>query len=72
MTQGEIRKVDKDNGKLTIRHESIAHMSMPAMTMVFLVKDKSLLDTVKPGDKIRFVVIQDAGKMIVTEIQPSP
>jgi Cu/Ag efflux protein CusF len=40
--------------------------------MVFLVKDKSLLDTVKPGDKIRFVVIQDAGKMIVTEIQPSP
>jgi len=72
LTQGEIRKIDKDNAKLTIKHETIVHLSMPPMTMVFLVKDKSLLDTVKPGDKVRFMVVQEGGKMIVTEIQPSP
>ena len=72
MTLGEIRKVDKDNAKLTIKHDTIVHLSMPPMTMVFLVKDKSLLDAVKPGDKVRFMVVQEAGKMIVTEIAPSP
>jgi len=43
---------------------------MPGMTMVFSVKDKALLTNLKPGDKIRFMVVADGGKMVVTEIQP--
>lgn len=70
MTDGEIRKIDKENGKITIKHGEIKHMDMPAMTMVFTAKDKALLDKVQVGEKVQFIVIQDAGKMVVTDIQP--
>lgn len=69
MTDGEIRKIDKDNGKITIKHGEIKHMDMPPMSMVFNVKDKAMLDKVQVGEKIQFIVIQDAGKMVVTDIQ---
>lgn len=69
MTDGEIRKVDKDTGKLTIKHGEIKNLDMPPMTMVFQVKEKSLLDKVKAGEKIKFKAISDNGKLIVTEIQ---
>ena len=70
LTDGEIRKIDKENGKITIKHGEIKHMDMPPMSMVFNVKDKAMLDKVQVGQKIQFIVIQDAGKMVVTDIQP--
>ena len=69
MTDGEVRKVDKEGGKLTLRHADIKSLDMPAMTMVFVVKDKAMLDKLKAGDKIKFKVISDAGKLTVTEMQ---
>ncbi|NBW49917.1 MAG: copper-binding protein [Betaproteobacteria bacterium] len=69
MTDGEIRKVDKDAGKVTIKHGEIKNLEMPGMTMVFTAKEKSLLDKVQPGDKVKFAVINDGGKMVVTDIQ---
>jgi Cu(I)/Ag(I) efflux system protein CusF len=69
MTDGEVRKVDKEAGKLTLRHGEIKNLDMPPMTMVFIVKDKAMLDTLKAGDKIRFKAINDAGKFTVTEMQ---
>ena len=69
MTDGEIRKIDKDAGKVTIKHGEIKHMDMPPMTMVFAAGDKAMLDLVKVGDKVRFVAMQDNGRMVVTEIQ---
>jgi Cu(I)/Ag(I) efflux system protein CusF len=47
-------------------------LDMPGMTMVFTAKDKRLLANVKPGDKVNFMVISEAGKMVVTDIQPAP
>ncbi|PKO65817.1 MAG: copper-binding protein [Betaproteobacteria bacterium HGW-Betaproteobacteria-16] len=70
MTDGEIRKIDKANSKITIKHGEIKHMDMPPMSMVFNVKDKAILDKVQVGEKIQFVVIQDAGKMVITDIRP--
>ncbi len=70
LTDGEVRKIDKEAGKLTIRHGEIKHLEMPPMTMVFVAKDKSLLDHVKAGDKVRFIVVHENGQMIVTDIQP--
>jgi Cu(I)/Ag(I) efflux system periplasmic protein CusF len=69
MTDGEIRKVDKDAGKVTIKHGEIKNLDMPGMTMIFTAKDKSLLDKVQTGDKVKFAVINDGGKMVVTDIQ---
>ncbi|MBP9714158.1 MAG: copper-binding protein, partial [Sterolibacterium sp.] len=45
------------------------HMDMPGMTMVFTAKDKALLANVKPGDKVEFMVINEGGKMIVTDLK---
>ena len=69
LIDGEIRKVDKDAGKMTIKHGEIKHMEMPPMTMVFAAGDKAMLDRVKVGDKVRFMAVQDNGRMVVTEIQ---
>lgn len=68
-TDGEIRKIDKAAGKITIKHGPIKHLDMPPMTMVFTAKDKALLDKANVGDKIRFTVVDDGGKMVVTDIQ---
>lgn len=69
MTDGEVRKVDKEGGKLTLKHADIKSLDMPAMTMVFVVKDKAMLDKLKAGDKIKFKAINDSGKFTVTEMQ---
>ena len=71
LTDGEVKKIDKELGKITIKHGAIKHMDMPGMTMVFLAKDKALLDKVKAGDKVRFMVVDEGGKMTVTDIQPA-
>lgn len=71
MTNGEVRKVDKDNKKITLKHEDIKNLDMPAMTMVFTVKDEALLDKVQPGDKVQFRAENEGGKISVTEIQPA-
>ena len=68
---GEVRKVDMDAGKLTLKHGEIKSLDMPGMTMVFVVKDKAMLDKLKAGDKIKFKAINDAGKYTVTEILPA-
>jgi Cu/Ag efflux protein CusF len=71
LTDGEIRKVDKDAKKLTIRHGPLENLNMPPMTMVFQVKDQSMLDSVKPGDKVRFSADKVGGAYTVTHLEPS-
>ena len=68
-TEGEVRKVDKAAGKLTLKHGPIANLEMPPMTMVFRVKDPSMLEKVKEGDAVRFKAEKVDGAFTVTEIQ---
>ncbi len=70
MTDGEVRKVDKENKKITLKHAEIKNLDMPGMTMVFQVKDPAMLDTVKPGDKVMFKAERANGALVVMEIQP--
>ena len=72
MSQGEVRKVDKDAQKITIKHGPIDNLGMPPMTMVFRVKDPAMLDQVKPGDKVRFSADKVSGAYTVTKIEPMP
>jgi len=69
LSEGEIRKVDKDAKKLTIRHGAIANLDMPPMTMVFQVKDPAMLDRVSAGDKIKFRVEKVGGANTVTYME---
>ena len=72
LSDGEVRKVDKDAKKITIKHGPLANLDMPAMTMVFQVKDPAMLDQVKAGDKVKFQAEKVGGAFTVTRIEPAP
>lgn len=69
MAQGEVRKIDKDAKKITIRHGDIKNLGMPPMTMVFQVKDGAFLEKSKVGDKVQFKVIIDSGTLVAIDLQ---
>ena len=71
MADGEVRKVDKDAKKITIKHGPLANLDMPPMTMVFQVKDPAMLDQVKAGDKVKFQAEKVGGAFTVTKIEPA-
>jgi len=69
LSEGEIRKVDKDAKKITIKHGPLINLDMPAMTMVFQVKDPAMLGQVKTGDKVKFEAQKIGGAFTVTRIE---
>ena len=71
LADGEVRRVDKEAKKLTIRHGPIKNLDMPPMTMVFQVTDPAMLDQVKPGDKIKFSADKVGGAYTVTNLEPA-
>lgn len=70
LSEGEVRKVDKGAKKITIKHGPLVNLDMPAMTMVFRVKDPAILDKLKPGDKVKFQAEKIGGGFAVTKIEP--
>jgi Cu(I)/Ag(I) efflux system protein CusF len=69
LTDGEVRVVDKAAGKITIKHGAIPRLDMPPMTMAYLAKDKSMLDQLKPGDKIRFEAVVAGNEFTLTRLE---
>jgi len=69
-TEGEVRKVDKEAGKVTLKHGEIKNLEMPGMTMVFQVKDPALLEKIKAGDLVSFTVDKVNGAYTVLSIEP--
>lgn len=65
---GEVRKIDKESGKITLKHGVIKNLEMPGMTMVFKVKDPAELDKLQAGDKVRFKAEKTNGAIYVREI----
>jgi Cu(I)/Ag(I) efflux system protein CusF len=72
MSQGEVRKLDVEQQKVTLKHGPLKSLDMPAMTMVFQATDqaRSMLGKLTVGDKVRFTATNPGGKLTVTEIQP--
>jgi len=68
-SEGEVRRVDGAVGKLTLRHGPLENLEMPAMTMVFRVKDPTWLAQLKVGDKVRFVAERVDGNLTVTALE---
>ena len=69
MTNAEVRKVDKDAKKVTLKHGPIKNLDMPGMTMVFQVRDAALFDKLAVGDKIMFTAEQMQGAFVVTGVE---
>lgn len=70
-TPGEVRKIDKAQAMVTLKHGPIANLDMPAMTMAFKASDPKLLDRLKVGDKVRFAAVDANGTLTVTAIEPA-
>ena len=71
MVDGVVKKVDKSAGKVTLSHGPLTNLSMPAMTMVFRVKDANWLDQMKAGDKIRFMADNVNGAVTIVHFEPA-
>ncbi len=68
-TKGVVKKVNAKSGKVTIIHEKLANLGMPAMTMVFRVAEKAMLEKMNAGDNIEFVAERLKGKLVVTDLK---
>jgi Cu/Ag efflux protein CusF len=64
---GEVRRVDAEAGKVTIKHGAIADLQLPAMTLVYKA-DPALLADIKPGDKVKFTAKRENGQYVITAI----
>ena len=72
-TEGEIRRVDREAGKITLRHGPIAgDLEMPAMSMVFQVKDPALLDKLQPGDRVTATILKENGVFYLQSAEKQP
>lgn len=68
-TKGVVKKVDMKNKKVTIKHEELSGLDMPAMTMVFVPGDDAMLENMKEGAEIEFVADRVDGKLTVVKIK---
>ncbi len=71
MTNGVVKRVDKAASSVTITHEPLTNLGMPAMTMSFLVKDRAWLDAMKVGAPIRFRAENIKGELTVVALEQS-
>ena len=71
LTEAEVRKVDLDTNKVTLRHGEIRNLEMPPMTMVFQVKEPEMARGLKPGDKVKFSAEKVGGKLTIVHIEPA-
>ena len=69
MGTGVVRGVDKSAGRIRLTHDPIAAVSWPRMTIVFRVKNASLIDQVKQGDNVKFVLTRSSTGYVISEIQ---
>lgn len=68
VTKGTVTKIDTKWEKVTIDHEELKNLGMPAMKMVFQVAEPAMLDELSEGETINFVADRVKGKLTVTEI----
>jgi Cu(I)/Ag(I) efflux system protein CusF len=68
-TEAEVRKVNKDQGKITLKHGDIQNLDMPGMTMIFKIKDPAMLNGIAPGDKVTFTAERINGDIVVTSLE---
>ncbi len=72
LSEGEVRKIDMENKKITLKHGPIKNLDMPGMTMVFRLRDAALPTGLKIGDKVQFSAVDDAGALVLTELRVKP
>lgn len=67
--EGEVKKVDVEAGKVTLKHGEIKNLDMPAMQMAFRVANPAWLTTLQVGDKVKFSADKVNGQFTVTTLE---
>lgn len=69
MSEGEVRKIDPENRKLTLRHGPLLNLNMPGMTMVFTAEDGAMLEGLEEGSRIRFIAERIGGVYTIVRLE---
>ncbi len=72
MAAGEVVKLDKAGGRITIKHDGVPNLDMPPMIMVFHVRDSHMLDDLAVGDRVRFAAARIGGRYTITALSKAP
>jgi Cu(I)/Ag(I) efflux system periplasmic protein CusF len=72
LSTGEVVKVDKDAARITLKHNGIKNLDVPAMSLVFRVANAALLSNLAPGDRVRFQAERVDGQYTITTINKVP
>lgn len=66
---GEVRRLDEQNKKITLKHGPISELDLPAMTLVYLI-EPAQMQGLNPGDQVRFKARrEDSGEYFIIEIR---
>jgi len=68
---GLVREVDRANRKVKLTHDPIAAMAWPRMTLSFRLKDSSLADRVKVGDRVEFSLEKSVAGYVISALHKS-
>jgi Cu/Ag efflux protein CusF len=70
VVSGEVKKVDKPAGRITLKHAEIKAFDMPGMTGAYKVADPSMLDKVQVGDHVQFQLDRVNSVYTITKLEP--
>ena len=68
-TRAVIVKVEPEKARVVLNHQLIKSIGMEAMIMPFKVADSAALAPFRPGDKVRFTVIEKNDHLVIDAIE---
>ncbi|MDX5364377.1 MAG: copper-binding protein [Pseudazoarcus pumilus] len=69
VTRGVVKKLEKESAKVTLKHEPVASLNWPAMTMGFLMRDKTLLDGLVEGETVEVEFVREGKAYVITAVK---
>lgn len=66
---GVVKKVDRENGKVTLAHGPVKTLNWPGMVMPFVIEDKKLFEGLAAEKKVDFEFVQRGNKYVITSIK---
>lgn len=66
--RGGVLQVDQSNATIKINHDPIAALNWPRMTMSFRLKERSLIDKIKEGDIVEFLLQKEASDYVIVKL----
>ena len=69
---GIVQVIDKANARVKLTHDPIAALGWPKLTLFFRLKDRSLAEQVKQGERVKFSLENSASGFVISEFHGAP